>query len=193
MTQKLLWTPLAVSWITFEAYWLISAARTKKSLRVNRSWTAVYALLVLIVLVAVILIARIYGVRSLRQFASVGIIDPVFSIAGLVLCALGLGFAAWARAYLGKNWGMPMSVRQDAELVMTGPYRFIRHPIYSGILLAMLGSALVAGILWLIVFVLFGTYFVLSARAEERLMTRQFPDQYPEYKSRTKALIPFIY
>ncbi len=86
-----------------------------------------------------------------------------------------------------------MSVKEDPELVTTGPYRYVRHPIYSGILLALLGSALANGILWLIVFVFFGTCFAIAARAEERLMLRQFPAEYPRYRARTKAIVPFVW
>ncbi len=88
---------------------------------------------------------------------------------------------------------MPMSVKEDPELVTTGPYRYVRHPIYSGMLLAMLGSALADGPLWFIFAVVFGTFFVISARAEEQLMLRLFPEEYPGYRARTKAIVPFIW
>jgi len=88
---------------------------------------------------------------------------------------------------------MPMSVKESPELVTSGPYRSVRHPIYSGILLAMFGSALATGVTWLIAFVFFGIYFVISSRAEERLMARQFPEDYPVYRARTKAMIPFVW
>ncbi len=88
---------------------------------------------------------------------------------------------------------MPMSVQENAELATTGPYAYIRNPIYSGMLLAMLGSMLVAGLSWLIPFIFFAIYFIYSAKAEEKLMLAQFPDTYPAYKKRTKMLIPFVY
>jgi len=134
-----------------------------------------------------------YRARGFRRFVTIGAASPIFNIAGLVICALGLSLAIWARLYLGRNWGMPMSLKESPELVTSGPYRFIRHPIYSGILLALLGSALVSGIVWFILFLFFGTYFVLASRGEERLMTRQFPNHYPQYMKRTKALVPFFY
>ena len=87
---------------------------------------------------------------------------------------------------------MPMTEKDEPELVTSGPYRFVRHPIYSGILLAILGSALATTLYWLIAFVALGIYFVYSARVEERLMTCSFPSAYPSYKAHTKMLIPFV-
>lgn len=88
---------------------------------------------------------------------------------------------------------MPMSQKQDPELVMSGPYRYIRHPIYSGILLAFLGSALASSLFWLTIFAIAGIYFVYSAFVEEKLMMKQFPKAYPSYKSKTKMLVPFVF
>ena len=87
---------------------------------------------------------------------------------------------------------MPMTLRQGHELVTTGPYRYVRHPIYAGILLAMLGSALAIGLWWLAVFFLSAIHFVYAAKKEESLMLEQFPDTYPAYKNRTKMLVPFV-
>src|SRR5690349_5361617 len=105
---------------------------------------------------------------------------------------LGLALAIWARLYLGRNWGMPMSQKVDPELVTTGPYRSIRHPIYSGIILAMIGTTIAVSLYWLIAVVVVGAYFLYSAIVEERSMARLFPDSYPEYKRSTKMLIPHI-
>jgi protein-S-isoprenylcysteine O-methyltransferase Ste14 len=79
-----------------------------------------------------------------------------------------------------------------ARALTSGPYRFIRHPIYSGILLALLGTALATNLYWLIVLVFLGAYFTYSATVEERLMTTSFPDGYASYKAHTKMLIPFV-
>jgi protein-S-isoprenylcysteine O-methyltransferase Ste14 len=111
---------------------------------------------------------------------------------GVALCAFGIGLAIWARAHLGRNWGMPMARMESPELVTSGPYAFVRHPIYTGMLTAMLGSTFGESPLWLVPLVLFGIYFVYSARNEEKLMLEQFPEQYPEYMSRTKMLVPFV-
>jgi protein-S-isoprenylcysteine O-methyltransferase Ste14 len=118
--------------------------------------------------------------------------DPRLSIAGITLCALGVALAIWARVYLGSNWGMPMALKERPELVTSGPYAFVRHPIYTGIILAILGTAVAETILWLIPLAVGSAYLVYSARSEERLMEQKFPEQYPAYQKRTKMLLPFL-
>src|SRR6185503_8446049 len=108
-------------------------------------------------------------------------------------CAVvGITFAIWARYTLGRNWGMPMSVKEKPELVTSGPYALVRHPIYTGVLLALLGSTFVVGLWWLIIFAVGTIYFLYSAAREEALMMKEFPNEYPAYKARTKMLIPLI-
>ena len=114
------------------------------------------------------------------------------SMLGVILCAAGVSFAVWARVHLGMIWGMPMSLREKPELVTSGPYQFVRHPIYSGFLIAMFGTALVDGMIWFLAFIIMGIYFIYSATREEKMMAEQFPDKYPEYKKRTKMLVPFV-
>jgi protein-S-isoprenylcysteine O-methyltransferase Ste14 len=112
---------------------------------------------------------------------------------GLVLFAFGLGFAIWARPHIGRNWGTPMSQKDEPELVTSGPYRLIRHPIYFGLLLAGVGTAVALRWMWLIALALVGMYFVYSATVEEHYLTEQFPDAYPTYKRATKMLVPFVF
>ncbi|HEX3744055.1 MAG TPA: isoprenylcysteine carboxylmethyltransferase family protein [Bryobacteraceae bacterium] len=177
---------LAVEWVLFYTYWLVAALRAKR----NVGWKRGSQLFRILVFVTVITLLK--GVPGLRHLMTI-LPGPAARAAGLFICALGLAFAVWARRYLGRNWGMPMSVKEDPELVTSGPYRYVRHPIYAGLLLALLGSALVSGALWLMIFAILGGYFVLAARAEERLMLRQFPEQYAAYRARTKVMIPFVY
>ena len=112
---------------------------------------------------------------------------------GSVLFVLGLGCAIWARVDLGRNWGTPMTQKNDPELVVSGPYHLVRHPIYSGILVAGVGTALALSWQWLIAVLLAGIYFVYSATVEERYLTEQFPDTYPAYRHSTKMLVPYIF
>jgi protein-S-isoprenylcysteine O-methyltransferase Ste14 len=111
---------------------------------------------------------------------------------GAALVLLGVALAIFARVYLGRNWGMPMSRKAEPELVTGGPYAYVRHPIYTGIILAMLGSAIGESIIWALPLVLFAPYFIYSARREEELMREQFPGQYPDYMQRTKMIVPFV-
>lgn len=114
-------------------------------------------------------------------------------ILGVILCVLGLAFAIWARRDLGRNWSGTPSMKEDHELVTSGPYRFVRHPIYTGMILALFGSVLASGIIWLVIFIIFCINFLYQLPVEEKYMMQLFPNEYPEYKKRTKALIPFVW
>jgi len=110
---------------------------------------------------------------------------------GTALVALGMGFAVAARAYLGRNWSGTVTLKAGHELIRTGPYRLVRHPIYTGMLLAFVGTAAARGDLrGLVALALVVLSFLLKLRIEERFMAKQFPLEYPGYKQRTPALIP---
>jgi protein-S-isoprenylcysteine O-methyltransferase Ste14 len=185
--MKATYLVLLALWFVFLAYWTISAVRAKKNLRTSRSWLVVRLLFV------VSFLALLRSSPVFRHLARIRPTNPVFIVAGLLLCGLGLAVAVWARANLGRNWGPAMAVKEGAELVATGPYRYIRHPIYSGILLGIFGSTLVGGFVWLLVFVGSAVYFVFAARQEEQHLIQEFPHEYPEYRKRTKAFLPFVY
>ena len=85
-----------------------------------------------------------------------------------------------------------MTQKVDPQLVTSGPYRWIRHPIYSGILVAGVGSALALDWTWLIAVLLAGVYFGYAATVEERYLSDRFPDVYPGYQHSTKMLVPFV-
>src|SRR5215471_25881 len=167
----------AVGWAAFWLYWLLAAFSMKRG-RVR--WSR--ELRVRVVLVALVLLfARLGAFRSHRTNT-----DPWLAAIGLVLFGLGLAFAVWARVHIGRNWGSPMSQKVDPELVTTGPYRLVRHPIYSGILLGALGTALAINLYWLVAVVLGSAFFIYSAIVEERNMTTLFPENYPNDKRSTK-------
>jgi protein-S-isoprenylcysteine O-methyltransferase Ste14 len=179
-----------ICWVIFWLYWFIAAFSAKKNTKLNiRQFAGVrFGIIVLI-----IILFRVLNVQNYSFERHVAANNKLLSIAGLIIFFAGLILAIWARRHLGRNWGTPMSQKQDPELVTSGPYKYIRHPIYSGILLAMLGTAIVSTLFWLIIFAVTGLYFVYSAVEEEKLMVKQFPKVYPAYKSKTKMLIPFIF
>jgi protein-S-isoprenylcysteine O-methyltransferase Ste14 len=174
----------AIGWAAFWIYWVVAAFSMKRG-RVQWS-RQLRVRAVLLVLVILLSRAGALGRGELHT-------NPLRASLGLLLFVLGLGFAIWARLHIGRNWGMPMSQKDHPELVTSGPYRLVRHPIYSGILLAAIGTAVALDWLWLTVVLLAGIYFVYSALNEERYMTEQFPQTYPEYKHSSKMLIPFIF
>jgi protein-S-isoprenylcysteine O-methyltransferase Ste14 len=175
---------IGVGWIIFWAYWLVMAVTAKAG---RSRWTQSAGVRVGIILVVLLLI-------RLRVFKGHGAAtgNPWLLGTGLAVFVLGLALAVWARVYLGRNWGMPMSQKAHPELVTTGPYGRIRHPIYSGIILAMVGTAIAVSPYWLIAVVILGAYFLISAVVEERTMAKLFPAAYPPYKRATKMLVPYI-
>ena len=175
---------IGIGWVVFWLYWIAVSLGVKAG---RSRWTRFAGVRVAAVLIFLLLLR----LRVLKGHTVTH--DPWLQAVGLAIFLLGLALAVWARVYLGRNWGMPMSEKVDPELVTTGPYRTIRHPIYSGIILAMVGTAVAVSVYWLIAVILVGAYFTYSAVMEERYMAGLFPDAYPRYKQSTKMLIPFIF
>ena len=174
----------AFGWAAFWIYWLVAAFSAKRG---HVRWSRELRIRALVALGAVVLI-RLGAFRD-GDLNS----DPWRAGIGLLLFALGLGFAIWARSEIGRNWGTPMSQKDEPELVMSGPYSLVRHPIYSGILVAGVGTAVALSWLGIIAVALAAMYFAYSATVEERYLTEQFPDTYPRYRRSTKMLVPFIF
>jgi protein-S-isoprenylcysteine O-methyltransferase Ste14 len=174
----------AGGWAAFWLYWLVAAFSTKRG---RIPWSRELRIRAVIVVIVVLLIR--FGAFRGHGLST----DPSRAGLGLILFGLGLGFAIWARVHIGRNWGAPMTQKDEPELVTTGPYRLVRHPIYSGMLVAGVGTAVALSWLWLIAVGLAGAYFLYSATVEERYLTAQFPDTYPVYRRSTKMLVPFIF
>jgi protein-S-isoprenylcysteine O-methyltransferase Ste14 len=174
----------AIGWAAFWTYWLVAAFSMKRG---RLAWSRELRIRAVIVVLAILLLRvgafRGHGLNSAPWRAGLG----------LVLFAVGLGFAIWARVHIGRNWGTPMSQKDDPELVTSGPYRLVRQPIYSGALVAGVGTAVALSWAWLIAVALAGVYFVYAATVEEHNLTEQFPDTYAAYKCSTKMLVPFIF
>jgi protein-S-isoprenylcysteine O-methyltransferase Ste14 len=173
---------IGLGWIAFWIYWLAMSANVKT----GRARWGQFAGIRVAVIIIVLLLLRLRLAKG--QVVHSALLEGI----GLAIWVVGLGLAVWARVYIGRNWGMPMSRKDSPELVTSGPYHRIRHPIYAGILLAMVGTTVAVSLYWLIAVVLIGAYFIYSAVNEERYMTEQFPDSYPAYKHSTKMLIPFV-
>ena len=172
-------------WIAFWVGWLAAALTAKRAAQ-SRMGQFVGSRVVIFFILYLLVRSGVFKGHH------VIVSNPVLQGIGMALFLMGLGLAVWARVYLGRNWGSPMSEKVDAELVTTGPYQYIRNPIYSGIILAAIGTAVGISWYWVVGAVLVGTYFIYSAIVEERIMERRFPATYPAYKQSTKRLIPFI-
>lgn len=178
-------------WLLFLVYWAVSAIGAKRSLGTSAWWkqSLLRGGIVVLTLAAIHFAGAGQALRAAQVYQARSVL---LGAIGALLVLLGVGLAIFARVYLGRNWGMPMSRKAEPELVTRGPYAFVRHPIYTGIILAMLGSAIGESIIWALPLVLFAPYFIYSARREEELMREQFPAQYPDYMRRTKMIVPFV-
>jgi protein-S-isoprenylcysteine O-methyltransferase Ste14 len=174
-------------WAAFVVVWLLAAFRTKRA----QEWMDFGSRLLYSIPVFVgcylLFSDRFSGWLQERVVPKNLGLEPL----AILLTAAGIGFAIWARFYIGDNWSSAVTIKVDHQLIRTGPYAFVRHPIYSGILLGMIGTALARreprgvfaiALLWL--------GFWIKSRMEEGFMRKTFGEQYQEYSRSTGALIP---
>jgi protein-S-isoprenylcysteine O-methyltransferase Ste14 len=118
----------------------------------------------------------------------------VIAWAGVVLCIAGLAFSIWARVTLGRNWSGAVTLKEGHELIERGPYRLVRHPIYTGLITMFVVTVIVLGHVGGIVGALLVLVsFWIKLGDEEKLMLQQFPDQYAAYQQRVKRIIPCVF
>ena len=171
------------------AYWFVNMAFTKKTI-----WRQNTKLMLAYRIPTVLGVLLLYW-SALRLPRDLVLIPPTFTLGifSAGICVLGLLGALWSRWTLSSNWSGDVTFKDEHELVDCGPYRFVRHPIYTSILLMMFGTALSVGRLWsFIALPLLVAGFVIKLKQEEELMLSHFPNEYPNYKTRVKALIPFV-
>jgi protein-S-isoprenylcysteine O-methyltransferase Ste14 len=178
-------------WLLLVAWWVVAAFGAKRSIG-RRPWIMQVVVRIVILVVAVRAMREPEVRQGLLHLWLTDTRSTPWAIAGVAITAAGVGLALMSRIYLGRNWGVPGSRKENPELVTGGPYAAIRHPIYTGILLAMIGSAVGASIFWLAPFLVGAITFAVAARREERLMLEQFPATYPAYKSRTWMFVPLV-
>jgi len=178
-------------WLIIGAVWLVTAFFAKRSTRTQSLGSNLYhrALSILAILVGFTPFFDCGGLT--RRF----IPPTAFSDdGGLVLALAGVAFAIWARFSLGGNWSATVTIKAGHTLVRRGPYAWVRHPIYSGLLAALLGTALVYNqVRCLVAVALVMVMLASKIGMEEKFMTEQFGPQYQEYKRQVKALIPFVW
>lgn len=183
---------IELTWFAWALYWVWSARGVKVAAR-RDGVASMLAYRVPVVLGFGLLFALGQGRGAgwlYRHLPAAGIWIPPL---GWLLVLSGLGVACWARVVLGRNWSGTVQLKQDHELVVAGPYRHVRHPIYTGILLAVLGTILAIGALpGVLVLALIGSGFWLKLRHEEAWMRERFGAAYVAYMQRTKALIPGV-
>lgn len=178
-------------WMIVGVVWLVAAFAAKRTERTQTSTSRVLHL-GLEFTAFFLLFGRIAWPRWLRwQFVSEQSMAAAWT--GLALTAAGIAFAIAARFWIGTNWSARVTIKEDHQLIQNGPYAVVRHPIYSGFILAFLGTAIVYGeVRGLLGLALSALGWVLKLRTEEALLSEQFGSAYLDYKRRVKALVPFL-
>jgi protein-S-isoprenylcysteine O-methyltransferase Ste14 len=181
---------LPAMWICWLVYWAVAARNAKATERRESAASRASHHVPLILGAALLSVPNIAG-HALEQYFLPQ--TTALQWAGVACTAFGLGFSAFARAWLGRNWSSEVTVKQEHELIRGGPYALVRHPIYTGLLVALIGATLTVGRWRAIV----GLAFMLAALVrklaiEERFMAEQFGDAYARYRAEVPALIPFV-
>ncbi len=181
---------ISVCWIIFGVIWLIAALSTKRSVyRESRLQRLRYT---------IVLITGCFLLFRGRQMAyplNARVVPEMNALAlvAVILCVAGLLFCLWARATLGRNWSGNITLKEEHELIVRGPYRLVRHPIYTGLFVMFLATAIVFGrFAGIIGTVLVFVSLWIKLSDEEQLMLKQFGDEYVAYQKRTKRIIPFV-
>jgi len=181
---------LPICWGIFFVVWVVAAIFSKRTVY-HESGARRLRYLIPVVVGWVLLfrgarLPRPFNLRLIPQTDAILIVAAILGIAGLGLCL-------WARAVLGRNWSGTVTLKEDHELIVRGPYRLVRHPIYTGLMAMIIATAMqqghVAGMVGTIL--VFASFWIKSS-SEEEVMVKQFPDQYAAYRQRVKRIIPFV-
>ena len=172
-------------------FWIVTAFSTKQASENRGGWTMRISALIIVGSVIflkdqIATIVPFLGINFWPRSFTTGIVADAATF-------LGMAIMIWARITLGKNWSANVVFKENHELITHGPYSYARHPIYSGLLLMVLGVAIYSGSsIWFLFFVLFflGAYY--KAYKEEKLLIKYFPEEYPAYARRVRAIIPFV-
>jgi protein-S-isoprenylcysteine O-methyltransferase Ste14 len=179
-----------VLWIVFLIYWQIKAANTKTTQRLEPATSRILRVFIFLIAITLLSTTRIPLPWLYFQLWPAGLL-PFWL--GAAVAIAGLLFAVWARLHLGRNWSRSVTIKQGHELITTGPYAVVRHPIYTGILTGFLGTAIaISQVRGLIVFALIFLAFWMKFRMEEQWMRAQFGEAYANYAHQTAALVPFL-
>ena len=175
-------------WFAWVLYWIVAAADVKPTRWREPVGSRLLHLAPLVLAAMLLLPHRVEPIMTARYLPE----GPLFPALGAIMVAVGLGFATWARWHLGANWSGWVTLKEEHSLIQTGPYRYVRHPIYAGMLLAFVGSAAAIGE-WrgVVAIALALLAFLRKLRIEEVRMRKTFPE-YESYCRTTAALIPFV-
>jgi protein-S-isoprenylcysteine O-methyltransferase Ste14 len=181
---------ISLAWVVWILWWTITAFTTKRSAwrdtagsQFGYRWPLALAWILA------------FGPPWLPSFLFTHLWESTAATrsAGAALVVAGLAFSIWARQHLGRNWSGIVTIKSDHNLIRTGPYRYVRHPIYTGLVVALIGTALSQADWRGPIMIVAAVYsFVVKIRVEERVMSETFPE-YTEYRRQTAALFPPFY
>jgi protein-S-isoprenylcysteine O-methyltransferase Ste14 len=176
-----------VEWLLFALVWLVGATSTKRTVRRERIQDRMVHGILFALGFWLLFLPQRFGRLDVRFLPE----TEATRLCGFIVTAIGLAFAIWARLRLGRNWSGTVTIKEDHRLILQGPYRLVRHPIYLGVLLAMVGTAIgygrARGLIGVpIVFLALWK----KSRVEEQFMIAQFDGQYIQYQREVKAIIP---
>lgn len=183
------WRFIEFCWLAWLLYWLIMAFTTKRT--VERGGFLGYRVVMVLVVGGLVAAGRLLHVSAHSELWRT---PPLaLGIATDCIVLAGAAFTVWARITLGRNWSAEVTFKQDHELIQSGPYALVRHPIYTGLIVMALGTAINVGRpLGFVLFVGLCGGLWWKARQEERIMSRHFPNAYADYRARVHAIIPFV-
>jgi protein-S-isoprenylcysteine O-methyltransferase len=175
----------------FWVLWILPAVFGKRTIQRQRASSRILQLILLLfAYVLVVDSGRDWGWLNLRVVPA----GSTATAVGYALLLAGMLFAGWARLFLGGNWSSNVALKQGHTLVQSGPYRIVRHPIYTGLLVALLGTAIALGELRCFLGVLLAAIaWKIKSMSEETLMVQQFGDQYARYREQVKGLVPYLW
>jgi protein-S-isoprenylcysteine O-methyltransferase len=183
--------PLAVIWAVFGVLWFFPAIFGKRTLQRQTPGSRILQLVMLVAAYVLFANQDLWWELLNRRIVPAGMRATAV---GYGLLAAGILFALWARVFLGRNWSSNVTLKQNHTLVRSGPYRIVRHPIYTGLLVALLGTAIALGPLRCFLgVVLAAIAWKFKSITEEAFMVHQFGDQYRHYQTEVKGLVPYIW
>ena len=180
---------VATCFLVFIVVWTVTAFSTKRTVERGRgTWARVVVFAVVLLFALRLHDGAPFGGEILwYPTPFLAVIADFITLAGLVTML-------WARFTLGRNWSAVVVLKENHELIERGPYAYVRHPIYSGALLMLLGAAILSGRASVFgTLVIIAVTFAFKARQEEELLTKHFPEAYPDYKARVQAFIPSVF
>ncbi|HET9741691.1 MAG TPA: isoprenylcysteine carboxylmethyltransferase family protein [Terriglobales bacterium] len=183
-------TAVELPWLALAGFWLVTSFAAKTPVRRQPGISRMIHLLFMVAAFGLLFRPDMrVGPLGWRVLP----VSPAIAYPGVALTIAGAAFAFWARAMLGGNWSASVTVKENHSLVRSGPYRLVRHPIYTGCLIAMLGTAMVFGELGCFIALAIAIVaFWLKTRTEEDFMTAQFGEDYIRYRSQVRRLVPFL-